>query len=118
MMRLQEWLDGFCKLHERAGRGQLSAEERAVYLEGRDELARALLASQRISLARGQSPRQSLRAALAFPVVLQMRSGRVLSLTQDISAGGFSVILAVAAQENERGIPFTLRLGRDAPPIE
>jgi hypothetical protein len=116
-MRLHDWLEGFCKLHERAGRGQLTAEERIAYVEDRDELARALLASQRISLYRGQTPRHSLRAALAFPVVLQMKSGRVLSLTQDISAGGFSVILAVATG-NEQAVPFTLRLGRDAPPIE
>lgn len=114
---MQEWLEGFCKLHERAGRGELSPEERRDYLDARDELARALLKTQRISLHPGQVARHSLRAALALPVALQLRAGRVQALTQDISAGGFSVILAVATA-GESAVPFTLKLGRDGAPIE
>jgi hypothetical protein len=116
-MKLEDWLNAFCKLHERAGLGQLSQDERRGYLDARDELARALLKTQRIALHPGQKPRHSLRAALALPVTLQLPSGKVQAITQDISGGGFSVIISLASIV-PTPVPFSLRLSGGGPPIE
>jgi hypothetical protein len=116
-MKLQDWLQEFCKIHERATGGALSPAERTGYLEARDELARALLNAQRIALLPGQKPRQSLRAALALPVSLHLQAGKLGCITQDISAGGFSVILS-RISSGETVVPFSLKLAREGAPIE
>ena len=116
-MNLQAWLSEFCKLHERAYRGSLPKEERDEYLAARNELARALLKAQHIALQPGQTPRRSLRAALALPLTLQLPGGKLSTVTQDISAGGFSTILSVAPVAGLT-IPFSLRLSRGTPAIE
>jgi hypothetical protein len=116
-MQLQGWLVEFCKLHERAHRGSLSAEEHSEYLAARDELARAVLKAQRIVLRDGQHPRQSLRAALALQVTLQLPSGKLSTLTQDISSGGFSALVSSSPAAGLI-VPFSLRLSKDAPPVE
>ncbi len=116
-MNLQVWLGEFCKLHERAYRGTLSSDERNEYVAARNELARALLKAMRISLQPGQTPRRSLRAALALPVTLQLPGGKISTVTQDISSGGFSAILPVSPVAGLL-VPFSLRLTRGAVPID
>ncbi len=116
-MQLQDWLTEFCKLHERAHQGTLTPVEQGEYLAGRAELARAVLRAQRVGLKPGQRPRQSLRAALALQVVLQLPAGRVQTLTQDISAGGFSVILSTLPSPGQM-VSFVLRLAREGAPID
>ncbi len=49
VMSLADWLAAFRELHEKAHRGELAPRERAAYHAGRDELARALLAAQRLT---------------------------------------------------------------------
>jgi hypothetical protein len=116
-MNLQVWLSEFCKLHERAYRGSLSPQERSEYVAARNELARAVLKTMRVSLQPGQVPRRSLRAALALPLTLQMPGGKLSTVTQDISSGGFSTFLPVAPVAG-LVVPFSLRLSRGSAPIE
>ena len=115
-MKLQEWIGEFCQMHDRAHRGALTDDQRAEYLAARDELARALLRAQRVSLLAGQSPRRNLRAALALPMVLQLPSGRIPTLTRDISSGGFAATLSTSPGLGVQ-VPFVLQTARAAPPI-
>ena len=61
-----EWVKAFRDLHERAKRGALDGRDRSDYLAARDELARVLLATQRVALQPGQRPRRALRVARAL----------------------------------------------------
>jgi hypothetical protein len=117
MMRLQSWLAEFCKMHEQAHRGSLSDEELAEYLAARNELSRAVLRAQRIVLKPGQAPRQSVRAALALQVTLHLPAGRLQTLTQDVSSGGFSAFVP-ALQAGAYTVAFALRLAREGTPVE
>ncbi len=65
-MSLADWLAEFRGLHQRAASDQLSPPEWVAYRQGREELARALLAAQRLSLKPGETPRQALRVARAL----------------------------------------------------
>jgi hypothetical protein len=116
-MNLQNWLGEFCKLHEKAYSGSLTSEERNKYLAARNELARVLLKAQQSGLQPGQTARRSLRVAVALPVTLEMGSGKLSTLTRDVSSGGFSTTLAVAPVTGVV-VPFSLRLSRGTPPIE
>jgi hypothetical protein len=113
---LSGWFEAFSALHQRAKRGELDADERAEYLKGRDELAEAMLLAQEISPHPGSGQRRSLRVAQALPVEIQAPVGRVLSLTLDLSAGGFSTLLSEAPALGTR-IGFRLRLGREYEPV-
>jgi hypothetical protein len=90
---LSEWLASFRDLHEKARRGSLSAAELATYRTGRDELARALLAAQRLTLKPGETPRQALRVARALQIDLDLPTSRQRAVTIDLSTGGFSIML-------------------------
>jgi hypothetical protein len=116
-MNLKEWIVEFCKMHEQARQGTLQHAERNEYLAARDELARALLKAQRITLQAGQQPRRSIRASLALPMTLQLPAGRLSTLTLDISSGGFSAMLSSAPTVGLK-VSFALKLGRLDPPIE
>ncbi len=106
---LSEWLRAFRDLHERARRGQLSQRDEATYRAGRDELARALLAAQRLSLNVGQTPRQALRVARALQVDLDLLTSNVRAVTVDVSSGGFSCLLAKAPPLGDE-VKFSLRI--------
>jgi len=95
-MSLGQWLAAFREMHERARRGQLNASDLQIYRAGRDELARALLAAQRLTLKPGETPRRALRVARALQVDLDMLTARERAITIDISTGGFSCLLAKA----------------------
>ena len=90
MGSLSDWISAFRELHERARRGALTAAEQAAYRTGRDELARALLAAQRLTLKTGETPRQALRVARALQLELDLPTERQRSVTIDVSTGGFS----------------------------
>ena len=106
-MDLAQWLVTFRALHERARRGDLTGPEAADYRGGREELARALVAAQRLSVPAGASPRQSLRVARALQVEVEspLRTERVT--TFDLSLGGFSAPMSRAPALDE---PLTARL--------
>jgi len=95
-MRLAEWLASFRDLHEKARRGNMGPGEEATYRAGRDELARALLAAQRLTIKPGETPRQALRVARALQIELETLTSRDRAVTTDISTGGFATLLSKA----------------------
>jgi len=95
-MRLAEWLSALRDLHEKARRGQLTAGEQATYRGGREELARALLAAQRLTMRPGETPRQALRVARALQLDLDLSTSRERAVTSDVSTGGFATLLTRA----------------------
>lgn len=108
-MDLAQWLTTFKALHEKAKRGALDAAEQRDYLGGREELARALVAAQRLTLQPGQSPRHALRVARALQVDLESPVRKDRLTTFDLSLGGFSALLARAPMSDE-ALTATLRL--------
>ncbi len=109
MTSLTEWLSAFRELHERARRGSLTPGEQTAYRTGRDELARALLAAQRLTLNTGETPRQALRVARALQIELDLPTARERAVTIDLSTGGFSTLLAAAPPLGE-DLGISLRL--------
>jgi hypothetical protein len=108
-MSFADWLAAFRDLHGRACAGGLSPEDWNVYRKGREELARALLAAQRLALRPGETPRQALRVARALQVDLEWPKGQVRAVTFDLSVGGFATLLAKAPAASDE-VKFTLRL--------
>jgi PilZ domain-containing protein len=114
MAGLSDWLRAFRQLHEKARRAPLGGEELETYRAGRDELARALLAAQRLSLRPGETPRRALRVARALQVDLDLVTSRERAVTIDLSTGGFSCLLAKAPPVGDE-IGFSLRLPASDP---
>jgi len=108
-MSLKDWLVRFKAQHEQARAGNLSGDGLAAYRAGRDELARALLGAQAAGLKPGEVPRQALRVARALQADLEWSVDRVRAVTQEISVGGFSVLLTKAPPTDEE-IKISLRL--------
>jgi hypothetical protein len=108
-MSLAEWLARFVKLHEQARAGAMSDADRSRYLAARDEFARALLKTQRVTLQPGETPRAKLRAALAFSITVQLPDGAFPTITRDISSGGFSIKL-MNMPSSSAVVAFSLRL--------
>jgi len=113
-MSLSQWMSDFRDLHERARRGQLSGREEAVYRGARDELARALLAAQKLTLRQGQVARQALRVTRALQVDLDLVTSRARAVTLDVSTGGFAALLDKAPSLGEE-IGYTLRIPASEP---
>ncbi len=113
-MSLAAFLARFRELHRDGGAGTLSAEEREEYRRGREELARALLSVQRLSLKPGETARQSLRVARALQVDLEWPKGQARAVTLDLSVGGFAALMAKAPSQSDE-VECVLRLpGGDA----
>jgi hypothetical protein len=112
-MGLSDWLRVFRALHDKARQEDLSPEDADAYRAGCDELARALMASQRLAAKAGEAPRHALRVARALQVDLESPVSKVRAMTVDLGVGGFSTILAKAPPAGEEMIA-TMRLpGRD-----
>ena len=109
MSSLTEWLLTFRQLHEKARRGQLRDAELGRYRAGRDELARALVAAQRLQLKAGEAPRRALRVARALQVDLDLATARTRAVTNNLSTGGFACLLPKAPALGDE-VGFTLRL--------
>ena len=101
-MDLAEWLRAFRAAHEQARQGKLSEEDARAYQAGRDELARAFVAVQRLTVSPGQTPRQALRVARALQVDLETPIGQVRATTVTLSIGGFSALLDKPPSPNEQ----------------
>jgi hypothetical protein len=108
-MDLSQWLKRFKVLHLQARKGGLSTAEGREYQLAREELARALLAAQRLNLQPGQTPRQALRVARALQVELESPVRKDRLTTFDLSLGGFSALVSKAPAADER-LTATLRL--------
>jgi hypothetical protein len=100
-MSLADWLRVFRTLHEKAKKGELDGTDADDYRGGCDELARALIAAQRLTLKPGDVPRHALRVARALQVDLETPISHVRAMTVDVSVGGFSVLLAKPPPANE-----------------
>jgi PilZ domain-containing protein len=109
MPGLAEWLQAFRHLHQKARRGPLSAEDLEAYRAGRDELARALLAAQRLALRPGETARRALRVARALQVDLDLLTSRERAVTIDLSTGGFACLLAKGPPVGDE-VGYSLRL--------
>lgn len=108
-MRLVEWITGFRAMHEHARRGTFGSGERAAYLAAREELARALLAAQRVQAKPGQSAREALRVSRALQATVTLDEDQVRTVTLDLSVGGFGALLARPVAVGTKG-KVTLRL--------
>ena len=93
-MGLADWLRVFRTLHDHAKKGELAGSDADDYRAGCDELARALIAAQRITLKPGEAPRHALRVARALQVNLETPISSIRAMTIDVWVGGFSVLLA------------------------
>jgi hypothetical protein len=100
-MGLRNWLVAFKAEHERARAGTLSPEDWTAYRAARDELARALLSSQRATLRPGETPRRALRVARALQAELEWSLDKLKAVTLDVSSGGFAVLLAKPPPKEE-----------------
>jgi hypothetical protein len=109
MSSLAEWLSEFRRLHDKARLGRLAGAEIEIYRAGRDELARALLAAQRLHLKAGEVPRRALRVARALQVDVDFAVWQARAVTIDLSTGGFSCLLAKAGAVGEEA-RFSLRI--------
>jgi hypothetical protein len=100
-MSIADWLRVFRTLHERAKKGELRGTDASDYRAGCDELARALMAAQRLTPKPGEAPRHALRVARALQVDLETPTSKVRATTVDVSVGGFSVLVGKAPPANE-----------------
>ncbi len=108
-LSLAEWMRGFRDLHERARSGALSPDDLQTYRAARDELARALLSAQRLTVKPGETPRSSLRVARALQVDLDMLTSKARAITIDLCTGGFACLLAKAPSMSDE-VGYSLRL--------
>jgi hypothetical protein len=108
-MGLAEWLASFRNLHVGHKKGTLSREEEATYLGGREELARAVLAAQRLTAPVGETKRRALRAACALQADMDLERGSERVMTLEIGAGGFGAIFAKPPPVGEE-VSFSLRV--------
>jgi hypothetical protein len=115
-MGLADWLASFRLLHEGHKTGTLSPDDEASYLAGREELARALLAAQRLTARPGETPRRALRAACALQADLDLERGSERVMTLEIGAGGFGALFAMGPPVGEE-VRFSLRVPGGADPI-
>jgi hypothetical protein len=100
-MALADWLRVFRTLHDRAKKGELKGTDAEDYRAGCDELSRALIAAQRLTLKPGEVPRHALRVARALQVDLETVTSHVRATTVDLCVGGFSVLLAKPPRPGE-----------------
>jgi hypothetical protein len=111
---LADWLKTFRDLHEKARRGVLSSAEDAAYKAGREELARALLAAQRLTTKPGETPRQALRVARALQLDLDLLTSTARAITIDVSMGGFACLLAKGPPLGDE-VKYSLRIPASEP---
>jgi hypothetical protein len=115
-MSVNQWVEQFRELHERARKGPLPELEKRRYVAERERFARALTAAQGLSLPPGLSARRTFRVAQGLQVDLDLTEGKTRTMTLDISVGGFSVMLHKPPPDSEQP-GFSLRLPGAADPL-
>jgi hypothetical protein len=95
-------LDEFRLLHDRAAQGTgPSAQEKALYDQAKDDLARVLLTMQRVPVRSHESPRDLLKVERSVYVDLCVRSCWSRGTTFEISRRQFSVRLTSTLPRGE-----------------
>jgi hypothetical protein len=93
-MDRSEWLNRLEALHRRVReREPVSEEELAWYRAARKALLDTALEVQAVSLTSEAVRRSSIRVARAAQVLLEARGWSAQTLTVDLGAGGFAVLL-------------------------
>lgn len=115
-MDLGSWLNEFRALHDEKKRGSLTGQRLSDYYAARDELARALLAAQRVAIEPGQQPRRALRVSRALQADVAFFDGTVRVLTRSLSSGGFAALLARSPKVDDE-VKVTLRIAGGEPLI-
>jgi hypothetical protein len=93
-MDRSEWLNRLEALHYKVREGEaVSAEELAWYRTARTALLDTALEVQAVALTSSAVRRSSIRIARAAQVLLEARGWSAQTLTIDLGAGGFAVLL-------------------------
>jgi hypothetical protein len=115
-MSASEWIAEFKAMHEAARKGSLSDRDKRMYLNAREQFARALLGAQGLTQKPGETARQAFRIAHALQVELGLLAGNVKAVTIDISKGGFSTTLN-QGPDGQDTVGFSLRLPGGSEPM-
>ncbi|MFZ5470561.1 MAG: PilZ domain-containing protein [Myxococcota bacterium] len=110
------WIAEFRTLHEKAQKKALSEADKKLYLDAREQLARALAGAQGLVLKPGEKAREHFRVAQLMQIELSLAREMVKCATQDVSLGGCSVTMAKPPEENEV-VGFTLKLPGGVDPL-
>lgn len=113
---LTQWMSQFCIWHEQYKAGALTAEMLPIYQQARTDISAFLVLAQGLDIRSSNGGRQAVRIARAVPVEFELESGKVSSLTQDLSTNGLSAIMGDSPDVGTT-LGFRLKLGRDIPPI-
>lgn len=113
-MGITDWLRVFRALHERAKAGGLAEADAADYRAGCEELARALLATQKLAPRTGETALQALRVARAVQVDLSTPVWQARATTVELGVGGFSALLAKGPPAGEE-LRCTMKVPGGAP---
>jgi hypothetical protein len=108
-MALGEWLNGFRQLHDKAKRGAVEGRELGDYIAARDELARALMSAQHLTVPPGQKARRALCVPRALQADLDLGLRSLRTTTVEVSAAGFGALLPSAPRVGEEA-KVSLRL--------
>ena len=114
MLDKTDWINKLEALHDQVQRGEpLDSETLLWYRRARTRLlAQAVRVQARFS-ADSHRPRASIRVLQGMPVRLQAGDWATWTLTADLGAGGFAVLLE-APPPVQQGLEATLRLPRGA----
>jgi hypothetical protein len=113
-MSANQWVAEFKALHERFRQGKVDDADKKLYLQSREKFARALVASQGITVPPEQSARHHFRVAQGMQVDLSFSDDTLRAMTLEVSCQGFSVMLYKPSQETPG---FSLRLPGGAEPL-
>jgi hypothetical protein len=112
-----EWLNKLEALHVAIREKKpVTDEERAWYRAARASLLQTAVEVQAISLAGDDLPRRSVRIARAAQVLLEARGWTVQTMTVDLGAGGFAVLLE-APPPIQEWVKATLVLPGEGPVV-
>lgn len=106
----------FCSWHEQFKAGTLEPDLLPAYMQARLDVNALLVLAQGLDIRAHNGGRQAVRIARAVPVEFDLETGRVSSLTQDLSISGLSAILGDAPAIGTV-LGFRLKLGREIQPI-
>lgn len=100
-MGLAEFVTALQHLHEKAKKGQLTGNEQSDYDAGRNQLATAMLAAQKITVPQGGKSRDYLRAPKMIGVDLQVPGGKFNVVTVEVWPRGFAALVAEGLPLNQ-----------------